>query len=91
MNDVLKQTGDTFPKQWGTNNGKAVIADYEMDPDVVAASFRLHPKDAKAAQAAATMKIRIRMGTSCENKPLQEWSPARDGRYGGIPGRPGSV
>jgi len=35
MNDVLKQTGDTFPKQWGTNNGKAVIADYEMDPDVV--------------------------------------------------------
>ena len=41
MKDVLKQTGDAFPKQWGTNNGKAVIADYEMDPNVVnAAAYR---------------------------------------------------
>src|SRR6185436_5762971 len=33
--DVLKQTGGGFPKTWGTNQGKAVPADYEMDPKIV--------------------------------------------------------
>ena len=32
---VLRQTGAGFPVTWGTNHGKAVIADYEMDPEVV--------------------------------------------------------
>src|SRR5438045_2832260 len=33
--DVLKQTGIGFPQTWGTNHGKAVTADYEMDPEIV--------------------------------------------------------
>jgi hypothetical protein len=32
---VLRQDGAGFPKTWGTNNGRPVIADYEMDPNVV--------------------------------------------------------
>jgi hypothetical protein len=31
---VAKQTGSGFPSHWGTNNGKPVIADYEMDPEI---------------------------------------------------------
>lgn len=37
--DVLKQTGAAAPLTWGTNQGKAVPADYEMDPEIVG-----HPK-----------------------------------------------
>ena len=33
--NVLRQDGARFPKTWGTNNGLPVIADYEMDPEVV--------------------------------------------------------
>ena len=33
--DVLKQTGANAPRTWGTNQGKAVPADYEMDPEIV--------------------------------------------------------
>lgn len=32
---VLNQTGAGFPKTWGTNQGKAVPADYEVDPEIV--------------------------------------------------------
>ena len=32
---MLKQTGTAFPRTWGTNHGKAVPADYEMDPKIV--------------------------------------------------------
>ncbi len=35
LNDVLKQTGHGFPSSWGTNQGKPVPADYEMDPEIV--------------------------------------------------------
>ena len=33
--DVSKQTGRGAPRTWGTNQGKAVPADYEMDPEIV--------------------------------------------------------
>lgn len=33
--DVLKQTGAGAPRTWGTNGGKDVVADYEMDPEIV--------------------------------------------------------
>ena len=33
--DVLNQTGGGTPATWGTNNGQAVRADYEMDPEIV--------------------------------------------------------
>lgn len=33
--DVLKQTGTGAPRSWGTNGGKNVVADYEMDPEIV--------------------------------------------------------
>lgn len=35
LKDVLKQTGAGFPITWGTNQGKPVPADYEMDPEIV--------------------------------------------------------
>lgn len=34
LQDVLKQTGTGFPTHWGVNQGKAVPADYEMDPEI---------------------------------------------------------
>src|SRR5688572_23626259 len=34
-NDVLNQTGAGFPPTWGTNQDKAVPADYEVDPEIV--------------------------------------------------------
>ncbi|MFO0810603.1 MAG: CotH kinase family protein [Gemmataceae bacterium] len=38
---VARQTGAGFPPTWGTREGKPVVADYEMDPDVVnAAEYR---------------------------------------------------
>jgi hypothetical protein len=38
---VKLQMGENFPTHWGTNNGKAVPADYEMDPEIVTnASYR---------------------------------------------------
>ena len=33
--DILQQTGTGAPGTWGTNNGAPVIADYEMDPEIV--------------------------------------------------------
>lgn len=33
--DVLRQTGAGFPATWGTNNNAPVVADYEMDPEIV--------------------------------------------------------
>lgn len=33
--DVLTQTGKGAPATWGTNQGKPVPADYEMDPEIV--------------------------------------------------------
>jgi hypothetical protein len=35
LSDVLRQTGADFPTTWGTNDGKAVPADYAMDPEIV--------------------------------------------------------
>lgn len=35
LSDVLKQTGANAPRTWGTNQGKAVPTDYEMDPEIV--------------------------------------------------------
>ena len=35
LKDVLQQTGAGFLRTWGTNQGKAVPADYEMDPKIV--------------------------------------------------------
>ena len=35
ITDVQKQTGAGAPRTWGTNAGKDVIADYEMDPEIV--------------------------------------------------------
>ena len=35
LSHVLRQTGAGFPTTWGTNDGKAVPADYAMDPEVV--------------------------------------------------------
>jgi hypothetical protein len=35
LGDVVKQTGAGFPPTWGTNEGKPVLADYEMDPEIV--------------------------------------------------------
>jgi len=35
LGDVLKQTGAGFPSTWGTNEGRPVLADYEMDPEIV--------------------------------------------------------
>src|SRR5436190_16792462 len=32
---VVRQDGAGFPKTWGSNQGAAVPADYEMDPEVV--------------------------------------------------------
>ncbi len=38
---VARQTGAGFPPTWGTSQGKPVVADYDMDPDVVnAAEYR---------------------------------------------------
>src|SRR4051794_21121236 len=38
---VARQTGAGFPPTWGTSQGKPVLADYEMDPDVLnAAEYR---------------------------------------------------
>ena len=33
--DVLRQSGAGFPATWGTNNNAPVLADYEMDPEIV--------------------------------------------------------
>lgn len=35
LSDVVKQTGAGFPPTWGTNLGKPVPADYEMDAEIV--------------------------------------------------------
>jgi hypothetical protein len=35
VEQVLRQTGAGFPKTWGTREGAPVIADYEMDPEIV--------------------------------------------------------
>jgi hypothetical protein len=35
LKDVLKQTGAGHSPTWGTNEGKPVRADYEMDPEIV--------------------------------------------------------
>lgn len=35
LDDVLRQTGAGFPKHWGRTNGQPVLADYEMDPEIV--------------------------------------------------------
>lgn len=35
IDDVLRQTGSGAPTSWGTNNGALVIADYEMDREIV--------------------------------------------------------
>jgi hypothetical protein len=32
---VLRQTGAGFPVSWGSTNGRPVIADYAMDPEIV--------------------------------------------------------
>jgi hypothetical protein len=32
---VLRQNGAGFPTHWGANKGQPVVADYEMDPEVV--------------------------------------------------------
>ena len=32
--EVIRQTGAGFPASWGTNQGKPVTADYEMDPEI---------------------------------------------------------
>lgn len=32
--DVPHQTGEGFPKTWGTRNDTPVVADYEMDPEI---------------------------------------------------------
>lgn len=33
--NVVRQTGQGFPKTWGFTNGQPVVADYAMDPDIV--------------------------------------------------------
>lgn len=33
--DTIHQTGSGFPKTWGTKEGKAIEADYEMDSEIV--------------------------------------------------------
>lgn len=35
LDDVLRQTGAGFPEYWGRTNGQPVLADYEMDPEIV--------------------------------------------------------
>ena len=35
LKSVLRQRGENFPATWGTNQGKPVPADYEMDPEIV--------------------------------------------------------
>ena len=35
LKDISNQTGAGFSPTWGTNQGKAVSADYEMDPEIV--------------------------------------------------------
>jgi len=35
LRDVIKQTGEGFPKTWGLDHGKPVAADYEMYPEIV--------------------------------------------------------
>src|SRR6185295_6341322 len=35
LKKVLRQDGVGFPKMWGTNRGVPVVADYEMDAEVV--------------------------------------------------------
>jgi hypothetical protein len=38
LDDVLRQTGAGFPPHWGHTNGQPVLADYEMDPEIVSDS-----------------------------------------------------
>ena len=33
--DVLKQTGANLPKTWGSRSNSPVVADYEMDPEII--------------------------------------------------------
>ena len=33
--EVLRQNGAGFPRSWGATNGQPVVADYEMDPEIV--------------------------------------------------------
>src|SRR4051812_9975902 len=35
LKKVLRQDGVGFPKTWGTNGGVLIVADYEMDAEVV--------------------------------------------------------
>ena len=54
--DVLKQTGAGFPPSWGTNEGKAVLADYEMDPEIVNHPA-YHDELVPALKSIATMSL----------------------------------
>lgn len=35
--DILQQSGNDFPITWGSKEGRAIPADYEMDPEILAA------------------------------------------------------
>ncbi len=55
---VLQQNGANFPQTWGTNNGHAVIADYEMDPDIVnAPAYRAEMVAALRALPSLSLKL----------------------------------
>lgn len=55
---VLRQDGKGFPGTWGTNHGKPVIADYEMDPEVVTnAAYRGEMVKALAALPSLHLKL----------------------------------
>src|SRR5215510_7557687 len=58
---ILRQDGKGFPRTWGTNNGKPVVADYEMDPEVVTnAAYR--GEMMKALSALPSLKLDLDTG-----------------------------
>jgi len=58
---VLRQDGKGFPRTWGTNNGMPVIADYEMDSEVVTnAAYR--GEMVKALSALPSLQLNLDAG-----------------------------
>jgi hypothetical protein len=58
--EVLRQNGTGAPSTWGTNDGKPVPADYEMDPEIVSQSaYRdVLPKALKAIPSCSVVMDR---------------------------------
>ncbi len=68
--DVVRQTGVGHSKTWGRTNGVDVLADYEMDPEIVTPGSR----------AAVEQALR-EIPTLCLTMDPRDWFDSKDGIY----------